>query len=208
MSVEDLVAAAAKGDQDAWSRLVHRYSPLILSVIRGYRLSAADSADVYQTVWLRLVEHLDRLRDPVALPMWLTTTARRECLRLVQAGRRTRPFDPLDEAAQAPDVRSTLVDDAPVDADLLRAERRQALRDAFAQLPGRCQDLLGMLMADPPLRYQEISERLGIPMGSVGPTQARCLRKLRACPAMVAFVASLRAAEGREDDRDDVAALG
>jgi RNA polymerase sigma factor (sigma-70 family) len=204
--VDQLIAAAARGDKEAWSRLVRRYSPLILSVIRGYRLNPSDISDAYQTVWLRLVEHLERLRDPAALPMWITTTTRRECYRLLQLSRRTRPFDPLDETAEAPSQLSTMVDDAPLDENLLRAERYHALREAYAQLPDRCQHLLSLLMGDPPMRYQQVSERMEMPVGSVGPTLGRCLRKLRECPAMSAFVAGTRAAEGEEGRRNGVAA--
>ena len=197
--VGELVAAAGRGDNQAWGLLVRRYSPLVLSVIRAYRLNPSDVADAYQTVWLRVVEHLDRLRDPVALPMWITTTTRHECYRLLQLNRRTRPFDPLDD--EPPAQLSTMVDDGSLDENLLQAERRHALREAFAQLQPRCQHLLSLLMGEPPLRYQQVSERMNIPVGSVGPTLGRCLRKLRECPAMAAFAASLR-----EDERDGVAA--
>lgn len=201
--VGELVAEAGQGDKEAWAALVRRYSPLILSIIRAYRLSPSDAADAHQTVWLRVVEHLDRLRDPLALPMWISTTTRRECYRLLQVNRRTRPFDPLDEP---PARLSTMVDDAPLDENLLRAERRHALREAFEQLEPRCQHLLSLLMGDPPLRYQQVSERMKVPVGSVGPTLGRCLRKLRECPAMMTFTASLRGSKGEEDERSDVAA--
>jgi RNA polymerase sigma factor (sigma-70 family) len=203
--VGELVAAAGRGDKEAWSALVRRYSPLILAVTSKYRLNASDVADAYQTVWLRVVEHLDRLRDPVALPMWITTTTRRECYRLLQLNQRTRPFDPLDD--EQPARLSTMVDDAPLDENLLQAERRHALREAFVQLEPRCQRLLSLLMGDPPLRYRQVSERMNVPVGSVGPTLGRCLRKLRECPAMVSFAASLKAAGGTEDESSDFAAL-
>lgn len=200
----ELVASAAAGDELAWSRLVDRYSPLILTVIRKCRLDHADVADAYQTVWLRLLEHLGRLRDPAALPMWLAVTTRRECYRLQRTGRRSRPFDPHDDTA--PGAVALLVDTTPIDEDLLRAERRQALREAFAQLPARCQRLLRLLMTDPPMRYQEISEQLGMALGSVGPTQGRCLRKLRAYPAVAAFAAN--ASTIGEEDLDGAATVG
>lgn len=200
----ELVASAAAGDERAWSRLVDRYSPLILAVIRACRLNRVDAADAYQTVWLRLLEHLGRLRDPTALPRWLVVTTRRECYRLLRTERLSRPFDPHDEAA--PGAAALLVDTTPIDEELLRAERRQALREAFAQLPARCQHLLRLLLADPPARYQQISEQLGMPVGSVGPTQGRCLRKLRAYPAVAAFAADPPAIG--EEDHDGVAAVG
>jgi RNA polymerase sigma factor (sigma-70 family) len=201
-AIGDLVAAAARGDTGAWSAIVRRYSPLILAVIRHHQLNPSDIADVYQTVWLRLVEHLGRLRDPVALPMWITTTTRRECYRLLQLSRRTRPYDPLD--AEPPARPSVMVDDEPLDQHLLQAEKRQALREAFAQLPPHCQHLLSLLMGDPPLRYHQVSERMDISIGSVGPTLGRCLRKLRECPALAPFGAGLRAAEGEGGSRDGV----
>ncbi len=207
-AVEVLVARAARGDEDAWAELVARYTPLVVAVINGYGLNRADAADVNQTVWLRLVEHLDRLRDPAALPKWMATTTRHECIRLLRASRRSRPFDPLDAAGEVHWGASALVEDPTVDDDLLRAERRQALRDGFAQLPPRCQQLLEMMLREPPLTYDEISVRMRIPVGSVGPTRGRCLHKLRRCPALVAFADSLNESGSGRDGRHDAAAVG
>jgi RNA polymerase sigma factor (sigma-70 family) len=179
-----LVAAAVGGDQSAWNDLVERFTPLAMSVIRRHRLSGQDAADVNQVLWLRLVEHLHEIRDPQALPKWITTTARNECLRLIRSQRRTRPVDPL--AADLVDV----VDDAELDAEMLSAERQQALREAFAQLPAQCQAILSLLVADPRVPYSEISERLEMPVGSIGPMRARCLGRLRRCPALAAFTAA------------------
>ncbi|MEU2614276.1 sigma-70 family RNA polymerase sigma factor [Micromonospora sp. NPDC007271] len=187
-SATSLVTAAAGGDESAWAELVRRYTPLVYSVIRSYDLSRADAADVNQTVWLRLVEHLGRVRDPQALAAWLSTTTRRECQRLSRLGRRTQPFDPYDDALGAYHDLARAADAAAPDEELLRAERRQALREGFAQLPPRCQELLSLLTADPPASYREIAERLGVPIGSIGPTQARCLRRLRECPALAPFL--------------------
>jgi RNA polymerase sigma factor (sigma-70 family) len=149
--------------------LVERYTSLLWSVARSYRLPETDAADVVQTTWLRLVEHLDRIADPDRLPGWLVTTVRRECMRLVRrAGRET-----YAALADVPD-------DAPaVDAALLRDERDAALWRAFAQLGDFCRQLLRVLMADPPPAYAEVSAALDIPVGSIGPTRARCLAKLR-----------------------------
>jgi RNA polymerase sigma factor (sigma-70 family) len=186
----DLVTAAGTGDEQAWGELVDRFAPLVHSVIRSYGLNRADAADVNQTVWLRLVEHLSRLREPTALAGWLATTTRHECYRLLRLGRRTQPFDPHDESVDAHVAASLLVDPATPDERLLRAERRQVLREGLAQLPSRCRDLLSLLAADPPVSYREIGERLGMPIGSVGPTQARCLRKLRDCPALAGYLSA------------------
>jgi len=168
-----LVPAAREGDQHAWNAIVDRFLPLVGAIIRRHRLSEADGDDVSQTVWLRLVEHLDALREPDALPGWIRTTTRNECLRLLAIRGRVRPVDPQDNGgldAVAADV---------ADEDLLAAERRQALREALAELPAGRRDLLLLLLTDPPLAYEEISARLGIPIGSIGPTRARALEQLR-----------------------------
>ena len=195
-----LVTAAAAGDETAWAELVARYTPLVLSVVRPYGLSPADAADVNQTVWLRLVEHLGGLTEPAELAGWLATTARRECYRHLRMGRRTQPFDPYDDSVDGHVGSTLLVDRVGPDEELLRAERQQALREGFAQLPQRCRELLALATAEPPVSYREIGERLQMPVGSVGPTQARCLQKLRNSPAIVAFVEALRAAEGGEGE--------
>jgi RNA polymerase sigma factor (sigma-70 family) len=177
-----LVAAARDGHPAAWDRLVERYAPLVWSTCRGYRLSAADTEDVGQTVWLHLVEQLPRLRVAAALPGWIVTTTRRECLRVLRVAHRTEPAETVGELA-APD-------DAPPELDerLLAYERSTALRAAFAQLPVRCQHMLSLLMQDPPVPYGVIGVRLGMPPGSVGPIRARCLDRLRHCPALVALI--------------------
>ncbi|MGC4807904.1 RNA polymerase sigma factor [Micromonospora sp. DT233] len=198
-----LVAAAGAGDESAWTELVRRYTPLVVSVIRAQGLSRVDAADVNQTVWLRLVERLGQLSDPQALAAWLTTTTRRECYRLIRLGRRSQPVDPYDDALDGPPAEA-----ASPDEELLRAERRQALRDGFAQLPSRCQELLALLTADPRVGYREISERLGMPVGSIGPTQARCLHKLRSCPALAPFLGSRDGLPENGGDRDGAVAAG
>jgi len=177
-----LLAAAAAGDEQAWHGLVERYAPLVASVIRAHRLGWADAADVNQTVWLRLVEHLGAIREPAALAGWLATTTRRECYRVVRMSRPVSTFDPYAEGA---DPRA---DPGTLDDHILRVERRDTLRAAFALLPPRCRQLLAMALADPPASHREIGERLGMPLGSVGPTHGRCLRKLRDCPALAALV--------------------
>jgi RNA polymerase sigma factor (sigma-70 family) len=170
-----MVAAARLGDERAWRQLVSRYTPLVLSVIHRDGLSRADAADVNQTLWLRLVEHLDQIRAPAALPMWITQTTRHECLRVVRTSRRVQLVDTI-----------TLIDETAPDEALLAAERHRALREGFAQLPERCRALLALLVVDPPVSYEEIGRQLAIPVGSIGPTRARCLRKLRSCAAVAA----------------------
>jgi RNA polymerase sigma factor (sigma-70 family) len=173
-SISDLLRDAAGGDQRAWDHLVERYSRLVWAVTRGHRLAYADSADVFQTTWLRLVEHLGQLRDPEHLAGWLSTTARHECLRVLRMGRRERPdediasgVDPEGSAGPGPE------------AALLVDEERASVAAAFARLSERCQALLRLVVAEPGLSYTEISLALGIPVGSIGPTRGRCLRHLK-----------------------------
>ena len=181
--VIDLVTAARDGDVQAWDALVERYAPLIWSICRNYRLGRADADDVGQSVWLRLVDQLDKIREPAALAGWLATTTRRECGRLVRAAHGPHSVAyPLD----AENVRDEQAQ--TVEQELLAAERHAALREAFAQLPPECQRLTAMLIADPPVPYAEISARLGMPIGSIGPTRSRCLDRMRRHPAIAALI--------------------
>lgn len=171
--ISGLVKRASNGDQTAWDALVDRYTNLLWSVARGYRLERADAADVIQVAWLRLVEHLPRLRDPERVGAWLATTVRRECLQVIAT--RKRRGGPVDD-----EILTALPDDAaPVDARLLADERDRQLWQVFAGMPERCQRLLRILMADPPPSYQDVAETLTMPVGSIGPTRARCLERLR-----------------------------
>ena len=182
-TVSDLVARAKDGDRQAWDALVERYAPLIWSICRRHRLGRADADDVAQSVWLRLVDQLDRVRDPAALPGWLATTARRECLRVLggMQGQRGSVYAP--DVESLPDERAGLGDQA-----LLDAERHAALREAFGQLPPNGQQLIALLIADPPLPYADISAQLGIPVGSIGPNRSRYLDKMRRHPAIAALI--------------------
>lgn len=172
MDNDRLLAAAVNGDQRSWEIIVDRYADLVWSVARSFRLGRADAADVSQATWLRLVEHLHDVKDPDRLGAWLATTARREAIALVRRSVRTTPtadtwpFDGND-------------DSEPLDGEILRTERAVTVRKAFQQLSGQCQQLLGVLMADPPPTYAEVGAALGIPVGSIGPSRARCLGVLR-----------------------------
>jgi len=175
--VTSLASAAAAGDQRAWEQLVEEFSGLVWAVTRAHRLSRSDAADVAQTTWLRLVEHIGRVQDPGRLGAWLATTARRECLRLVRTAARTVPADH--------EVLEREPSDTTVDADVLLAERDTALWQAFDRLPARDQGLLRLLVADPTPSYDEIGAALGMPIGSIGPTRARCLERLHREAAVV-----------------------
>jgi RNA polymerase sigma factor (sigma-70 family) len=181
-SVSQLVAAALQGDHTSWNRLVDRFTPLLLSVIRRHRLQGDDAEDVVQTVWLRLVEKLEGIREPEALPGWIITTARNECLHLIKARRFVSPTDLEDRGWPEGTGPSA------VDSDLLEVERHEALLMALAELPERQRALLLLLIEDPPLSYEEIGRRLGVPVGSIGPTRARALARVRAYEAVQALL--------------------
>ena len=171
--VADWLEAAARGDARAWDALVGRFANLVWAVARSYRLSAADAADVSQTTWLRLVEHLDRIQQPERLGAWLATTARRESLAAIRRGARHVAVGGAEDLAPA-----TLDEPSP-DGPLIQAEEHSALGRAFGRMAERCQRLLRVLMADPPPRYDEVAEALGMPIGSIGPTRTRCLERLQ-----------------------------
>jgi RNA polymerase sigma factor (sigma-70 family) len=181
--VTGLVTRARNGERQAWDALVERYAPLIWSICRRHRLEAADVADAAQNVWLKLVDQLDKIRDPAELPGWLATTTRRECGRIARAARRPCGAGYALAAATIPDDHAHAAEQ-----DLLTAERHEALREAFGQLPPGCQQLIALLVEDPALSYGEISARLGIPVGSIGPSRRRCLDKLRRHPAITALI--------------------
>jgi RNA polymerase sigma factor (sigma-70 family) len=155
----------------------------VWSICVRYQLSRQDIDDVGQSVWLLLVEQIGKLREPAALPGWLATTTRRECLRVLRAGRRYDHEGLPPDDQLPPDPSATMIEQ-----EVIVAERNAALRAAFAELPQACRELLSMLMSDPSPAYAEISARLGMAVGSIGPTRARCLERLRRSPHLVAVL--------------------
>jgi RNA polymerase sigma factor (sigma-70 family) len=180
-----LVIRARDGDERAWAALVERYAPLIWSLCRRYRLDATEAADVGQNVWLLLVNQLGKIRDPAALPGWLATTTRRECQRVLNIAQ-------VPHAARYELDAENILDGKAdtIEQGLLAAERDAALREAFTHLPPRDQQLIALLIEDPPVPYAEISTRLGIAVGSIGPIRRRCLDKLCHHPAIAALISA------------------
>lgn len=169
--VPALVSRAASGDREAWNEIVDRYAPLAYAICRRHGLAGHDIQDAAQQVWRQLAERIGTLHEPAALPGWLATTTNRECLRVL-----TRRADQLDVPPQNP---AQLADDATTGAEIFIAEQNAAIRTAFADLPPRCQQLLSMLVSDPPHSYAEISAAMHVRVGSIGALQGRCLGRLR-----------------------------
>lgn len=167
----DLVARAGDGDEDAWEALVEQFAGLVWHVVRGFRLPNAVAEDIYQTTWLRLAENLARIRKPGSVGSWLARTARNECLRAVKVrGREDLRHDlEVDLSDQSVQIEQGVEDET----------RNRILWEAFAKLSEPCQRLLRLLIADPPLAYERVGELMDMAIGSIGPTRARCLAKLR-----------------------------
>lgn len=199
-TTSQLVAGALTGDEGSWSEIVRRHTNLVMARVRQFRLTPQQAEDVAQTVWLNLLEHLGDLREPEALPGWISTATRHECIRVANLQRRAIPVDPTTGRLDSQD-------DAELDGELLRHERYAALRAALAELPPHQRDLLLLLSTDPPPSYQEVSARLGIPVGSIGPTRQRGLARLRQTEAIRTYLAVPSGATTGEGGRD-VLALG
>jgi len=181
--VTDLTASASKGDQQAWDALVERYAPLIWSICRRHQLGDTDAESVGQIVWLQLLDHLAAVPHPATLPGWLATATQRECLRIPRAARGPQAAGPAPDAESTADEQTSTAEQ-----ELQLADRHAALREALAHLPLRCRRLIALLIENPPVPDAEISARLGIPIGSIGPNRGRCLDKLRDHPAIAALI--------------------
>ncbi|MGH9132441.1 MAG: RNA polymerase sigma factor [Ilumatobacteraceae bacterium] len=171
MDPAELLARVDAGDESAWNELVDQFAGLVWSVARSFRLGKAATDDVVQTVWLRLAEHSSRIRQPDRLASWLATTTRNESLRVIRQSARTTSSDDTYERSE-PTTPS--IDDRIVDLD-----DRDRVMAAFEHLSEDDQRFLRLLCAVPPIDYETIAEILGRPIGSIGPTRARCLERLR-----------------------------
>ena len=165
---------------------------LIWSICRRHQLGDAD-ADDGQAVWLQLVSHLDRIRNPAALAGWLAATTRRECIKARRQERGSQAIRHMLDAETIPDEHARTAEQ-----ELLLTERHAALREAFSRLPPDCQRLIALLVEDPPVPYAQISATLGIPVGSIGPSRGRCLDKLRRDPAIAALINATAVSVGGE----------
>lgn len=175
---EALVLACRRGDATAWEALVARYRRLIYSIPRRAGLGEEGAADVFQQVFATLLEHLDRIEQPARIGAWLVTTARRETWRVSRQGRAVQR--PPDDA-EAGEIAEQLPDEGPLPEELvLRLEEQHRVRGAVDRLDERCRTLITMLFYRPaPPAYAAIALSLGTSEGSIGPTRARCLQKLR-----------------------------
>jgi RNA polymerase sigma factor (sigma-70 family) len=190
LPVEDLVRRAQKGDKQAWDSLIERYAPLVWSICRSSRLGRADAADVGQSVWLQLVDQLETARGPAAMASWLAATTRRECGRARRAAHQPGTAGHVLDAWNITEEHTGIAEH-----DLVKAERNAALREAFMHLPSRCQQLLGMLIEDPPVPHGEISAKLGIAVESIRAACGRCLGMLRGDPAIAALINTAESGE-------------
>lgn len=179
----ELVARCRAGNQAAWNTLVRRFQRLIYTVPRRAGLSDDQAADVFQIVFSRLFEHLDRLDDPSRVQAWLVTTAKRESLRVLELSRRIVDLNPgSGDEDDGSDPLDRFAGNSPLPEELLSdLQQQDRLREAVLQLDERSRQFIELLfLQDEPLPYSEIAARLGIAEGSIGPTRARCLEKLRA----------------------------
>jgi RNA polymerase sigma factor (sigma-70 family) len=165
----ELLTLARQGDGSAWAEVVVRYRGLVSSVVRAYRLQDADARDAEQRTWLRLVEHLGSLRDPDRLGGWLATTASRECLRILREGQTLVGLEMDAVPATEPGVEEQVID----------ADTAARLWQIVATLPPRGRTIMRALFADEPRPYAEVARATGIPIGSLGPSRARLIDRVR-----------------------------
>ncbi len=173
----ELTRAALLGERIAWNQLVERLQRVAWKAVLRFDMSEEDRKDAFAATFYKLFESLRTIREPDKLPGWIATTARNEALSVLRSRKR------MVLQADVPEQHNS----AESDDRLLSGELLVALRAAFLHLSPKCQELLRLLTADPPLSYAEISTLIDIPIGSIGVTRQRCLEKLRATPEIQAF---------------------
>lgn len=178
-----LVARCRRGDASAWSALVQRYQRLVYTIVRRIGLDEHAAADVFQTVFVRLMEHLPKLSDPTRLQAWIVTTAKREALLQRKRGLRTVTLTSNDDdSSDTSSGEWDIADEALLpDEALEAAQSHNMVRNGLERLDTHCRDLLTMLYRydDDKIAYEDVARRMDMPVGSIGPTRARCLGKLR-----------------------------
>jgi RNA polymerase sigma factor (sigma-70 family) len=176
-----LVASCLRGEAKSWEVLVRRYQRLVFTVVRRTGMDEHMAADVFQTVFSRLITHLPRIAEPARLQAWIVTTAKREAL--LQRRRGERTVSMTDEDDVGGEAREwDVADSAPLAEEALdEMQQMERVRRALERLDARCQSLMGMLFndEDTPVGYGEMADKLNMAVGSIGPTRARCLDKLR-----------------------------
>lgn len=176
----EFVERIRAGDAFAWRELIDRYEPLLRQIARQYRLSSQETDDAVQITWLRCLEHIHQLAHADRLRGWLATICRRECLRLATRGRREVP---LGEATVTVIIDSKQEDQDP-SIEAARRDDNARLNRAIAALPDRQRSVLLELLGREGYSYLDISRRLGLPVGSIGPTWQRALTRLRRDPGL------------------------
>ena len=174
-----LVLAAHAGDGAAWTELIARFDKTLRSVAGSYGLRHADVDDVVQATWLELVRDIERVHEPAAIAAWLATATRRKAMRLARARGREQLTDDAD-LSDGPN------DEGP-EASVFARERGAVLARAVATLPDRHRRLIYLLLTRPALDYAQISDRLAMPVGSIGPIRARLLTRLSLHPELRAL---------------------
>jgi len=171
-----LIERCRRQDAQAWSELVDRFQALVYSVARRHGLQTDDAEDVFVTTFQNLLRSIDRIESGAALPRWLAVTASRESLKLIRISARTTDLDgdgmTLDEIVADEEIRA--------EQSAIEADEAFRLRSALEKIGDRCRELLRMLYFEGDPSYQEIGTTLGMPVGAIGPTRARCIDKLRA----------------------------
>ena len=173
---EQLLAACRRGDEGAWEALVLRYQRLIYAIPRRAGLDEDAAAEIFQDVFTTLLESIETIEQPSRLQAWLVTTAKRKTWRVIGRAKPLRSFTPEEGESEMYDLAD---EGALPDEALARLEEQHLVRAALADLGGRCETLLRLLFYAPePPPYSEIAAALGTSEGSIGPTRARCLKKL------------------------------
>jgi RNA polymerase sigma factor (sigma-70 family) len=176
-----LVARCRHGDSAAWTALVKRHQRLVYAIVMRLGLDEHSAADVFQTVFARLVQHLPRIAEPERLQGWIAVTAKREALLQLRRGRRTVSMSrDHDDDGDAPDW--DFADSSPLPGDALdELQQQDRLRHALDRLDERSRTLLLLLFRadDDKVSYDDVARQMGMSIGSIGPTRARCLEKLR-----------------------------